>query len=84
MPKFDIPGRVDDTLVVTVSREYREHDFKGWPYETEDPAEIEILTSYGAYVVKEAPPKPKPLPEAEAKPFPHASKEVVDSVNRIE
>lgn len=83
MPKFDIPGRVDDTLVVTVSREYREHDFKGWPYATDDPAEIEMLLSYGAYEVKEAP-KPKPLVEDKASSIPHASKEVVNSVNRIE
>lgn len=69
MPRFDMPDR-DGRLVVVRHENYREYRFDRWPYETEDPVEIDLLTRAGA--VEAARPKPQPKPE----PKPEPSKEV--------
>lgn len=44
MPRFDIPDS-EHPVTVTVNRDSRPHDFP-LPYDTNDPAEIEMLLSY--------------------------------------
>lgn len=72
MPRFDMPGR-DGRLVVVLHESYKEYRFDRWPYQTEDPVEIDLLTRAGAEEIAR-PPKPQPKPEPPAKPEP--SKEV--------
>lgn len=67
MPRYDIPERTG--TVVSVFRDGRERSFP-LPYDTEDPADIEILERHPEVIVV---PKPKasatkPVPAAEAEP----------------
>lgn len=64
MPRFDLPGREQETRII-MHRDGREYVYQ-LPYQTEDEREIRMLRDQGCVVVE----RPKPAPAPEPAPSP--------------